>query len=374
MAPIRVLNLFTVMDRGGAETTVMNYYRNLDRDRVQFDFLVHRDEAGAYDAEIRELGGRIYTAPAMTAVNLRRYSRFLDGFFSDHPEYRVVHSHMSELGYFAFRKARRASVPVTICHAHNRPVGIDSKSLARFALKHLIARSTTTRFACSREAGDWLFGAGRRPSVIYMRNAVDTVMFRWDPAKAEEVRRNLGLAQATVVGSVGRFEPQKNHAFLLEVFSRVHARIPSARLVLVGTGSRLAEVKRLTSELGLDDAVLFLGARRDVADILLALDVFLFPSLFEGLPVAVVEAQASGLHCILSDAISEEVKLTDNVTFLPLRTDSNEWAAAVLDGAFGGRDVSAHIRVSEAGFDVRAQATWLAEFYLKAACGTAESR
>lgn len=204
--PIRVLNLFTILNRGGAETMVMNYYRHIDRTRVQFDFLVHREERGAYEDEIESLGGRIFRMMPVRPWTAGAYRRAIRVFFSEHPEYRILHAHMSELGLYAFQEAKRMGIPVRICHAHNAPHGIDLKSPVRWYMKTRMRPYITHRFMCGYESGLWLFGSRYRDSFIQMNNAVDAAAFRYDAARRAEVRRMLELPEGSLtVGHVGRF-------------------------------------------------------------------------------------------------------------------------------------------------------------------------
>ena len=213
--PIRILNLFTIMNRGGAETMVMNYYRNIDRTKVQFDFMVHRQERGAYDDEIEALGGRIFRMPPVRPWTASSYRKTVRKFYQEHPEYKVIHAHMSELGYYDFQEAKRAGVPVRICHAHNRPYGIDLKSPIRWYYKTRMMPHITHMFMCGQESGDWLFGKKNSDAFIQLNNAIDAGVYAFDATKREKIRASLGLKNALVIGHVARFNPQKNHTFLI---------------------------------------------------------------------------------------------------------------------------------------------------------------
>ena len=369
--PIRVLNLFTVMDRGGAETMVMNYYRHMDRTKVQFDFLVHREQRGAYDDEIEALGGRIYRMCPIYPQNFARYRRDVAAFFAAHPEYQIIHSHMSELGYFAFRAAAKQGVPVRICHAHNAPHGFDLKMVMRTYFKKRMMPYLTHLFMCGAESGRWLYGAKNERRFLMLNNAIDAAAYRYDAAKRAAVRRELGLAEELVVGHVGRFNPQKNHPFLLEIFAALLKREPNAVLLLAGGGDDLPKIRAKAQTLGIPGRVRFLGVRSDVADLMQAMDVFIFPSLYEGLPVTMVEAQAAGLPCLISDCIPQEcVLIPDLVTPLPLTAAADTWAETALALRATPRtdrrpEIAAH------GFDITSEAEKLQEFYL---CSAGETQ
>lgn len=364
--PIRVLNLFTIMDRGGAETMVMNYYRHIDRTKVQFDFLVHREQRGAYDDEIEALGGRIYRLCPIYPQNFARYKRDLRGFFQAHPEYKIIHSHMSELGYFAFREAERQGVPVRICHAHNAPHGFDMKMVMRTYFKKRMMPYLTHLFMCGSESGRWLYGPQNESRFIMLNNAIGAASYTYDLSKREELRRQLGLADELVIGHVGRFNPQKNHPFLMDIFAALLKKESSAVLLLVGGGEGMSKMQEKVQELGIAEHVRFLGVRSDVADLMQAMDMFVLPSLYEGLPVTMVEAQAAGLPCIISDKVPPECILTEGlVDVMPLSASPGAWAEKILaKRAIPRTDRRAEIAAH--GFDITTEAVKLQEFYLEA--------
>lgn len=363
--PIRVLNMFTVMDRGGAETMVMNYYRHIDRTKVQFDFLVHREQRGAYDDEIERMGGRIYRMCPIYPQNFSRYKRDLRTFFRAHPEYKIIHSHMSELGYFAFREAERQGVPVRICHAHNAPHGFDVKMIMRTYFKKRMMPYLTHLFMCGEESGKWLYGEKNKSRFIMLNNAIDAALYSFDASKREKMRQQLGLTDELVIGHVGRFNPQKNHPFLLDTFAALLKKEPSAVLLLVGGGEGMPKIQAKVQELGIAEHVRFLGVRSDVADLMQAMDVFVFPSLYEGLGIALVEAQAAGLPCVVSDTIPHEAYLTDLVDSEKLSAPEEKWAEKILALRVVPR-TDRHEEIAAHGFDISTEAVKLQEFYLKA--------
>lgn len=355
--PIRILHIVTYMGRGGLETMLMNYYRSIDRTKVQFDFLTHRDFRADYDDEIEALGGNIYRLPSLNPFS-RSYLGALDRFFMEHPEYRIVHSHLDCMSAIPLKAAKKHGVPVRIGHAHNSNQPRDAKYLLKLFYKRLIARNATQLFACSEEAGRWMFGGA---DFRVLNNAIDAEKYAFHADTRADVRRELGISgDALVVGHVGRFDPQKNHSFLLDIF----AKIPGdARLLLVGDGVLRPDAQQRAKELGICDRVFFAGVRSDVDRLLQAMDVFLFPSLFEGLPVSIIEAQAAGLPCLISDKVPIECKKTELVTQLPLAASSAEWAGAVLSAAETSRRNTLE-QIRGAGFDIRANAEWLQNYYL----------
>lgn len=361
--PVRVLNLFTILDRGGAETMVMNYYRRMDRSRVQFDFLVHRPQEGAYEKEILALGGRIFRLPGLRPGNFTAYYKMARAFFRDHPEYRILHAHMSELACIAFMAAEREGVPVRICHAHNAPREWNVKAPMKFVFKHLIRRCATHLFTCGGDSGDWLYGRARRDRFIYLRNAIETKRFRFDPLVRERLRSQYGLGEKLVLGHVGRMEKVKNQTFVLDILKSLTRRGEDAVCLLIGRGSLEEKLRERAASLGLEERVYFLGARDDVADLLQMMDAFVFPSYFEGASVSLIEAQTAGLPCFVSAEQSGDAVITENVTRISLKERADAWAERILLTLkdFERKDMARE--VAEAGYDIDECAGKLEAFY-----------
>lgn len=358
--PIRILHIVTYMGRGGLETMLMNCYRHIDREAVQFDFLVHRDFRADYDDEIEALGGRIYRVPRLNPFSAA-YRKALLNFFRQHPQYRIVHCHLDCMSAIPLKAAKQCGVPVRIAHSHNSSQDMDWK----YGLKRLFMRqipaSATHFFACSEEAGKWMF-PGQNVTVV--KNGIETEKFAFDPAIRARTRRRLGLGEALTLGHVGRFAPQKNHDFLMDVFAAVREREPGARLLLVGEGPLEPRIREKARLLGLDDSVVFLGVRTDVNELLQAMDVFILPSLYEGLSLSAVEAQTAGLHCVFSDSVCAECKMTDAAEFVSLRESPAVWAERILAGADGNR-TDKKDEIAAYGYDIRTTAGNLQEFYTK---------
>ncbi|QOL35340.1 glycosyltransferase family 1 protein [Bifidobacterium lemurum] len=369
---MRVLVLDTVMDRGGAETMMMNYLRHFDRSKVTYDFLVNREYEAAYEPEIKQLGGRIYRMCPMYPQYFGKYKQQIRAFLRAHPEYRIIHSNLEERSYFGLKEAKKLDVPVRIAHAHNRPVGFDLKSIFREYFRLRLPSVTTHMFACGQEAGDWLFGEKNRDKVVQQRNAIDTSLYRYDADVARVVREEFGVTSDStfVMGHVGRFFPQKNHTFLIDIFKAVHDQNPDSVLWLVGGGELNDELKNQirskVDQLGLHNAVRFLGVREDVNRIMQGMDAFVLPSLFEGLPVTMIEAQASGLPCTISDRVPAQCDIIANTQIVPLDATPDEWAKGILaqrnNPNVADRAQGADL-VANAGFDIVQNAVWLQDFY-----------
>lgn len=358
--PIRVLQVVTHMNRGGLETMLMNYYRHIDRNKVQFDFLVHRQERAAYDDEIEALGGRIFRLPRLVPWGIT-YNRALNRFFEEHKQYRIVHVHQDCLSSVALRAAKKHGVPVRIAHSHNANQDKNIKYLIKLLYKRSIPRYATDLFACGKQAGDWMFG-GVPFSIL--NNAIDANRYIYDSAARNRIREELGIPEnAMVVGHVGRFSPQKNHDFLVDVFAETLKLVPDARLLLVGDGELRLRIEEKVRALGIAANVIFTGVRSDVPTLMQAMDVFAFPSLYEGFGIVIIEAQTSGLPCVIADRIPTDCDLTELVFRCDLDQSHQVWAQEICKcRTMPRRDMSPAI--ADAGFGIRENARWLQEYYL----------
>lgn len=362
--PIRVLVLDTVMDRGGAETMIMNYYRQIDRSKIQFDFLVNRPYEAAYEKEIQELGGKIFRMCPLYPQYFGRYKKEVREFLKAHPEYQIIHSNLEERSYFALKEAKKLKIPVRISHSHNAPRGFDLKSIIRYYFRANLKPQVTHMFTCGEEAGIWLYGKKQQDQVIMMNNAIDAKLYQYHPAVEEEMRKELGLEGKFVIGHVGRFFPQKNHTFLIEIFAKVYQQNKNAVLLLVGGGELETEIKAKVEELNLTEVVKFLGVRSDIHRVMQAFDVFILPSLFEGFPVTMVEAQAAGLPCIISDQVPPQCAITKNVEIISLKQSPQQWAERLLSYQ-NTKKQNTYETIVKQNFDIKANAQWLQQFYLE---------
>jgi glycosyltransferase involved in cell wall biosynthesis len=335
---IRILHVVGGMDTGGVETWLMHVLRRLDRDRYRFDFLAHTAKPCFYDEEIRSLGCRIIPCPHPSRP--WQYARDFLRVLNEHGPYDVVHSHVHHFSGFTLMLAKTAGVPVRIAHSHNDTSLNESRAgiVRKFYLRStrwLIRRCSTRGLACSGLAAVNLFGKDWEgdPRWRILNYAVDFDPFM-KPVDRAHVRRELSIPlDAFVMGHVGRFAPQKNHDFLLDVFSEFYRREKSAYLLLVGDGDLRAELVEKTKRLGLTDKVIFSGVRPDIARLMLgAMDVFVFPSHHEGLGLVVVEAQAAGLPVVMSDTVPvEAIIIPPLIKTLSLQKDSSIWVQAVAD-------------------------------------------
>ncbi len=366
MEPVRVLHVLHSMNCGGAETLLMHLYRGMDREKVQFDFLVNVFDEMYYEREIASLGGRIYRMPFLTKTTPPVYARALTRFFKEHP-YTIVHSHLETTTGIILGAAKRAGVPVRIAHSHNSRftrVGLSAvpENLFKAWCRTRIVPNATHLFGCAEEANRWLYGKHAGESTI-LRNCIDVSACAFSEETRRKKRAELGLGDALTFGHVGRFNDQKNHAFLIEAFAQHHASHPGSRLLLVGEGVLRPQIERQAGDAGLADSVLFLGLRSDVPQLLQAMDCFVMPSRFEGLPLALVEAQAAGLVCLAADTVPPESDLRAcDFSFLPLRTSA--WVDAMADVTRASDREKAAEKVIECGFDSRTQTAYMQSFYL----------
>jgi glycosyltransferase involved in cell wall biosynthesis len=378
--PLRILEVVGDLNMGGTETWLLNVLRHIDRERFHMDFLVHKTRPGAYDQQIKELGSKVLvcTGTSQPWVYARNFRRILN----EYGPYDIVHSHVHHYSGYVLRLAHQAGVPIRVAHSHNTIIFHqgDRTSLPRrlylSLARRLVARHATAGLAASRDAAYDLFGLNwqndPRWRVLYC--GIDTEAFR-SPAGVGTARAELGFRpDDLVIGHVGRFEEQKNHRFLVSVAAEAMRREPRARLLLVGDGALRPEIERLVAQEGLAGRVRFAGVRGDVPRLMAgAMDVFLFPSRWEGLGLSLVEAQAAGLPCVASNTIPEEafvVPALGNV--MSLEEPASVWASTVLSSAAQRPPLSpreALERVAHSPLSIETSTQELADFYSKSECG-----
>ena len=367
---LRVLHSVSNMARAGIETMLMNYYREMDRDRIQFDFLANKPVPGEYDEEIRSLGGRVFVSPGLNPVHYPRYRRYVSDLLQENRDIRIVHAHNEAMGYYALQSAKDAGIRIRIAHAHNTRIIRDYKYPLKLVCKQLLPGVATDYWSCGRDAGIYYYGKKRwNTSGFILHNAIDVERFGFRPEVREHQRRQTGLEKCFVIGHVGRFNVQKNHSRLLDIFAAVAKAVPEARLVLIGTGELEQAMKEKAQHLGILDRTIMPGQMADVSAWYQAMDCFVLPSLFEGLPVVGIEAQAAGLPCVFSDRVTDEVLLSPEARRVSLQADNAEWAAEIMTAMrrpdadrIQGMDI-----VRRAGYDIHTEARKLQERYLEMA-------
>ncbi len=355
---IRVLHVVTNMARGGLETFLMNYYRKIDRNEIQFDFLVHRYERADYDDEIEAFGGKIYRIPVLNPFS-KKYKNSLRQFFTEHPEYRIIHVHQDCLSSIILRIATECGVPVRIAHSHSSCQDKNLKYPIKLYFRHFIPKYATHLLACGKEAGEWMFeGADFK----ILNNAIDAAKYIFSQEKRLKMRQELNIGKDDfVLGHVGRFSPVKNHDFIVDVFAKM-LQHKKAKLLLVGDGELRKDIELKVEQAGLADKVIFTGLRSDVPDLLQAMDVFIFPSLYEGLGIVVIEAQASGIPCFISNKVPSECKITNLVHTNSLDNAPEVWSTSIERNCNVERCNTCD-NIRSAGYDVGANVKKLQEYY-----------
>lgn len=317
--PIIVAQVMGKWLGNGVESVIMNYYRHLDHSKVQFDFICDEDSTRIPYDEIKKLGGRVFLVPKYQ--NLPKYLKSLEKLFKKN-QYRIVHSNINTLSVFPLYAAKKAGVPIRISHSHSTSNPKEWKrNLIKNILRPFSKRYATDYFACSELAGRYLFGnkAFDQGKVKIIHNAIDVDKFKFDEVARMKLRKELGIKDSTIViGHVGRFVQQKNHTFLVDVFKEYHKKNPDSKLLLVGSGPLEDEIKKKVERLGLKDSVLFLGQRDDINKLYSLMDIFCFPSLYEGLGLALIEAQVNGLECLASSQVPVETNIGRKISFIDL--------------------------------------------------------
>lgn len=362
--PIRVAQIIGKWVGGGVESVVMNYYRHIDRSKIQFDFICDNDSTNIPYKEIEELGGNVILVPPYQKVF--NYHSELKKVLKE-GQYQIVHSHINVLSVFSLYAAKRAGVKVRIAHSHSTTNKREKKkNLLKQILRPFSKFFATDYMCCSELAGRWLFGDKEynEGNVYLLNNAIDLSQFKYNELIQKQKRFELGISDTTlVIGHIGRFVKQKNHSFLIDIFDEIHKKENDSILLCVGNGPLLENVKKKVSNLSLDDCVLFLGQRNDVRELYQVFDAFVLPSLYEGLPVVGVEAQATGNLCFLSDDMTKETKILDSTVFMPLDESASKWAKKILEKSKKFKKHDTVFEVSNYGFNIDTEACKLEKKY-----------
>lgn len=328
--PIRIAQVIGKWVGGGVEAVVMNYYRHIDRNKIQFDFICDNDSTNIPYEEIEKLGGKVILVPPYQKIIA--YHKELKRIFKEN-NYKIVHSHINTLSVFPLYTAKCAGVPVRIAHSHSTTNKKEwKKNLIKQTLRPFSKLFATHYFACSELAGRWLFGNKEydKGNVFLLSNAIDVEKFKYDEKIRKKIRKELKIKDDTVViGHIGRFVAQKNHTFLIDIFSEYHKLNSNSILLLAGQGPLEEEIKEKVKKLQLEDAVKFLGQRNDVNRLYQAFDLFLLPSLYEGLGMVLIEAQCSGLPCICSTKVPQIAKVTEHLDYVNLNVPLSIWIKAI---------------------------------------------
>ena len=363
--PIRVAQIMGKWLGGGVEAVVINYYRHIDRTKIQFDFICDEDSTNIPYEEIEQLGGKVILIPPYQRAF--KYHKELKRVLKE-GNYKIIHSHISTMSVFSLFAAKCAGVPVRIAHSHSTTNKKEKKkNLMKQVLRPFSKVFATDYMCCSELAGRWLFGDKEydKGNVYLLNNAIDLDKFKYNESLRKKKRKELGIKDDTlVIGHIGRFVAQKNHDYLIDIFNEIHKKNNNSVLLLAGQGPLMEEIKNKAKELNLDDSVKLLGQRNDANELYQAFDVFLLPSLYEGLPVVGVEAQAAGLLCYLSDDMTKETKVLDITKFMSLNNTPEEWANNILDDVKKYKRIDTSKEMTAKNFNIKEEAKKLEEYYL----------
>lgn len=363
--PIRVAQIMGKWVGGGVEAVVMNYYRHIDRDKIQFDFICDDDSTRIPTEEIEKLGGKVILIPPYQKVF--KYHKTLKKVLQE-GQYKIVHSHINALSVFSLWAAKSAGVPVRIAHSHSTSNKKEwKKTLLKNILRPFSKVFATNYFCCSELAGRWLFGdkAYDDGKVYLLNNAIDVDKFRYDEKIRREKRKELNIKDnQLVIGHIGRFVQQKNHEFLIDIFNEIYKQDKNAILLLIGEGPLKEEIQNKVNELGLDKNVKFLGQRSDANELYQAMDLFLFPSLYEGLGMVLIEAQCAGNLCFASTEVPSVAKLTNNLNFISLSRSPENWATDILNKIEQYDRRSNKSEIKKANYDIKEEVRKLEKKYI----------
>ncbi len=367
MKTIRVLHAVPKMDREGIQSFLMNVYRNIDREKIQFDFLIHSKEKGAFDDEILSLGGRLFHLNKLSSKYFFYYQNDLFSFLKEN-EYNILHSHLNLLSSFTLSSAKKAGVPVRIAHSHSSSISdVGLKKVIKLFAKTQMNKYATNKFACSKEAGIWQFGKKTQSAgeVKIIPNGIEIENFLFSEANRKEVRKQYNIEEkAFVLGHVGGFRKVKNHEFLLKVFEKIRKIRKDAVLMLVGSGELEMEIKELAKRLDVLDSIVFVGSVENVGCYYSCFDSFVFPSIYEGLGIVLIEAQANGLPCFASDVVPLEADLSDAYFPLSFNASAEKWAECIITNSnVPNRQCPENVKK----YDIKKVAKMLEDFYITGA-------
>lgn len=363
---IRIIEDARMDCRAGIETFLIDLFRNMDKEKFQIDFLRTNRNEGPFDAEIRKNGGNIYYIRPISWNPISLYNHFSDliDFLRQNDDIKVFHSHgntaLSLINCFFAKKLR---VPIVIGHSHNNSVGVLRTRIIHYCLRSILRKSFDLRFACSWQAWDWMFPNADKSTGRIIKNGINVDRFRYSEAKRDEMRARLDIQNDFVLGCVGRLTQQKNQLFLLDLLPIILQRIPNAKLLLVGDGEMRDEIESICKKKKISDKVQITGFVNNVSDYLQALDLFLLPSVWEGLGICLIEAQTAGLPCVVSDAIAPEAIVTENVYKLPLANNETQWVNTINEIAvsYSRQDQTDLIRSH--GYDLKSSVNEIANLY-----------
>ena len=352
----------------GVESVVMNYYRNIDKSKVQFHFICDEDSTDIPYDEIEKLGGKVIVVPPYQ--KLFKYQKELYKIFKEN-NYKIVHSHISTLSMFPLRIAKKAGIPIRIAHSHSTS---NKKEWKRNLIKNILRPFSKVYanvfFGCSQLSGKWLFGnkAFLNGNIKIINNAIDLEKFEYNEEVRTKIREKLNVSEDTIlIGHIGRFVTQKNHEFLIDVFNEIIKKTKqenfNSKLILIGQGNLKENIIEKIKYLGLQDYVIFTGQINNVSDYYNAMDIFVLPSLYEGLPVVGIEAQANGLLCEFSTDMTKETKVLNTTRFISLKETAKKWAEVILEDYKNFKRIDSFEEMTKNNFNIKEEAKKIEEYY-----------
>ena len=361
---IRILHILPALNFcGGMENYVMNYYRKIDRNKIQFDFITHTDLENSFKNEVKVLGGRIYEFPVFKMDKFFSIIKLIDRFFGEHKnDYKIIHCHMANAAYFYFKIAKKYGINIRILHSH-QPSAADkiTHKIRNYPLLYLGNKLATHRVACTELAGKFLF---KNKSFITIRNAIDVNKFSFNWEKRIALRKELKIEDKFIIGHIGRFCAQKNQKFLLEIFKELLKKNKNVYLILIGNGEDKQKIKDYIQNLDLINRVKIIPPCENVNDYYQVFDAFVFPSLYEGLGIVLIEAQCMGLMVYTSsENIPKDVKVTSNLQFISLKKSANIWANNILKNINYIRK-NHNEEIKKSGYDIDKEVKILKNYYL----------
>lgn len=362
MKIIRILHVVGDMNQGGTQNLLMNVYKSIDRDKIQFDFLVNRK--GILDDDIKKLGGIIYYIPALQKVGQTSYIKNLDNFFNEHKEYKIIHSHINQVSGLILERAKRAQIPIRIAHSHNNKYKKNYfVRMYKMYLGRKLKANANYKFACSKEAGKFLFGKKSKFEII--NNSIEVSKFTYNEEIRNIVRKDLQIDEGCyVIGNVGRLSYQKNPLFLLKIFKEFNLLKQNTKLLLIGKGNLKEKILRYIKKNKLENKVIMLEDRNDVNELMQAMDFFVLPSRFEGLGIVLIEAQASGMRCITSKGVAPAAKVTDLLEFYSLKNKPKEWSKKIYENMYYERKNTVK-EIKNKNYDIIETAKSMQDIYIK---------
>ncbi len=362
MEPIRILQVIGSLNIGGSQTMIINLHKAIDRTRIQFDYICDKSDEMELRPIVESLGAKVYVLPAFNGLNLMEVVKAWDDFLINHPEYRILHSHVRSYASLYIPIAKKHGLK-TIIHSHSTSNGTGFKAFGKKVLQFPLRYQADYYFACSKEAGKWLFGNRivNSSDFFIVPNAIDSEKFSYDYQTRLKIRKELHIDNNYVIGTVGRLTKSKNQSFLLDVFAAYKKKNTSSVLLFIGDGELRRQLMEKARRLNISDDVLFVGNKENVQDYYQAMDLFTFPSLWEGLGTVAVEAQCSGLRCVVSTGVPKSVDLgLGLLTFVNVGS-AEEWERSLTNQAYSRE--SQRLAVINRGFDIKESAKKLEQFY-----------